>query len=121
MTFGAVVNLEARAAVVFRLTGQLDRSLECVIDTGCQGELALPLTTVAALGLPAGGRIWANLADGTDVPVPVFDAVIIWDERERGITVMGIGKRPLIGTELLEGFNRSADFEPDGQVALTPL
>jgi len=37
------------------------------------------------------------------------------------ITVMAMGSRPLVGTELLQGFNLSADFEEDGELTLTAL
>jgi clan AA aspartic protease len=121
MILGVVTDLQARVEILFRLPDQPDRTVECVVDTGFQGESALPPATVAALGLPVGGHIWANLANDTDVPVPVFRGVIVWDERETAVTVMAMGKRPLLGTELLQGFNLSADFEGDGELALTPL
>jgi clan AA aspartic protease len=121
MIAGIVTGLQARVEVVFCLPDQSERTIECVVDTGFEGELALPTATVASLGLAVGGRIWANLADDRDVPVSVCDAVILWAERETEITVMAMGRRPLIGTELLAGFNLSADFEPDGELTLTPL
>ena len=121
MIVGTVADLQGRVEIAFRLSDQPGRTIECVVDTGFQGELALPPATVAALGLPARGRIWANLADDSDVPVPLFRAVILWDDQEVGVSVMAMGSRPLLGTELLQGFNLSADFEEDGQLALTPL
>jgi len=65
--------------------------------------------------------MWASLADDSDVPVPLFHAVIDWDERDVEITVMALGSRPLLGAELLQGFNLSADFEEDGELVLTAL
>jgi clan AA aspartic protease len=118
---GTVIDLQGRLEVVVRLSDQPDRTVECVLDTGFQGELALPPTRVAALGLAAGGQIWANLADDSDVPIPVFNAVILWNDQEVRVTVTAMGSRPLLGTELLQGFNLSADFEEDGQLLLTPL
>jgi predicted aspartyl protease len=82
MIVGTVTDLQGRVEIVIRLSDRPDRTIECVLDTGFQGELALPAATVAALGLSAGGRIWANLADDSDVPVPVFSAVILWDDQE---------------------------------------
>ena len=61
------------------------------------------------------------MADDGHTSVPVFSAVILWDDQEIDITVMAMGSRPLVGTELLQGFNLSADFEEDGQLALSPL
>ena len=121
MIVGTVADLQGRVEIVFRLSDQPERTVEYVLDTGFQGELALPPATIAALGLSAGGHMWANLADDSDVPVPVFGAVIVWDERETGVTVMAMGRRPLLGTELLQGFNLSADFEEDEELTLTAL
>ncbi len=46
---------------------------------------------------------------------------ICWGDQEMVVTALAMGRRPLLGTELLQGFNLSADFEDDGQLALTPL
>ena len=92
MIVGTVADLQGRVEIVFRLSDQPERTVEYVLDTGFQGELALPPATIAALGLSAGGHMWANLADDSDVPVPVFGAVIVWDERETGVTVMAMGR-----------------------------
>lgn len=121
MIAGSVTKRELRLEVTFLLPGQPDRVIEFVVDTGFAGALALPVTTAASLGLIYSTRLWANLADDSDVPVNGFEAEIVWDDQERLVTVLAMGKRPLLGTELLEGFNLSADFEEDGQLALTPL
>lgn len=65
--------------------------------------------------------MWTKLADDSPASVPIFRAVIFWDDEEVGVTVMAMGSRPLLGTELLQGFNLSADFEEDGELLLTPL
>jgi clan AA aspartic protease len=121
MILGTVTDLQGRVEVVLRLADRGDRALECILDTGFQGELALPSATVASLGLSPGGWVWAKLADDSHASVPIFSALILWDDQEVGVTVMAMGSRPLLGTELLQGFNLSADFEEDGQLALTPL
>jgi clan AA aspartic protease len=121
MIVGVVKDLQARGEVVLRLADQGDRAIECIVDTGFQGELALPPALAAALQLSARGHIWASLADDSDVPVPLFSAVVLWDDQEVDVTAMAMGRRPLLGAELLQGFNLSADFEDDGQLALTPL
>jgi clan AA aspartic protease len=118
---GTVTNLQGRVEVVLRLGDGSEHAIECVVDTGFQGELALPPATVASLGLLPGGRWWAKLADDSHASVPIFSAFILWDDHEVEVSVMAMGSRPLLGTELLQGFNLSADFEEDGQLALTPL
>jgi clan AA aspartic protease len=121
MIVGVVTDLQARVEVVLRLPDRDDQAIECVVDTGFQGELALPPATVAALGLPPRGHTWAKLADDSHASIAVFRAIILWDDQEVVISVMAMGSRPLLGTELLQGYNLSADFEEDGQLALTPL
>jgi clan AA aspartic protease len=119
--FGAVVGLQARVPVAFRLPDQSEEVVECVVDTGFEGQLALPPDRVAALGLSRRGRILANLADDSDVPTAVFRGVIVWADNDLAVEVLAMGRRPLIGTELLAGFNLSADFEEGGELIITPL
>lgn len=121
MILGVVTDLQARVEVVLRLGDGSERAIEYVVDTGFQGELALPSAAVGSLGLLPGGQWWAKLADDSHASVPIFSASILWDDQEVRVTVMAMGSRPLVGTELLQGFNLSADFEEDGQLALTPL
>jgi clan AA aspartic protease len=121
MILGTVTGLQCRVQVLLRLPDQGERAVEFIVDTGFQGELALPAATIASLGLPPGGRWWAKLADDSHASVPIFSATILWDDQEVGVTVMSMGSRPLLGTELLQGFNLNADFEEDGQLELTPL
>ena len=121
MILGVVTDLQARVDVVLRLADSDDHAVECVVDTGFQGELALPPATVASVGLSPGGQTWAKLADDSHASIPVFRAVILWEDQEVVVSVMAMGSRPLLGTELLQGFNLSADFEVDGELALTPL
>jgi clan AA aspartic protease len=118
---GTVTDLQARVEVVLRHGDRGDRAIECVVDTGFQGELALPAATVTTLGLRPRGHTWAKLADDSHASIPIHTATIFWDDQEVRVTVMSMGSRPLLGTELLQGFNLSADFEEDGQLALTPL
>jgi predicted aspartyl protease len=91
MILGTVTNLQGRVEVVLRLADQGDRAVEFIVDTGFQGELALPPATVASLGLPPGGRWWAKLADDSHASVPIFSAIILWDDQEVGVTVMAMG------------------------------
>jgi predicted aspartyl protease len=48
---GQVVELQARIGVIFRLPGQPDLEIECVVDTGFEGALTLPPAAVSALAV----------------------------------------------------------------------
>ena len=43
-----------------------------------------------------------NLADNSEVLVAVHEAIILWDGEEREVRVFATGRRPLIGTALLD-------------------
>jgi clan AA aspartic protease len=107
--------------VIFRLPGQPDLGIECVVDTGFEGELTLPPAAVAAMRLPYLTQLNAKLADGSAVATPVHVARIIWSGAERAITVLAMGSRPLLGTALLTGYHLEIDFEDGGLVRIDPL
>ncbi|MCW3099336.1 MAG: hypothetical protein JWL77_4954 [Chthonomonadaceae bacterium] len=121
MTQGTVRDLQARVDVVFRLPGRLSLAIECVVDTGFAGALTLSPDAIVELGLPFFQEIDANLANDADVRTAVHVATIIWDGRELEVAVLAMGRRPLIGTALLDGRRLCADFAEDGTVFITPL
>lgn len=121
MIGGIVVGLQARIDVVFRMTGQPDIRIECVVDTGFEGALALPPAAVAAIGLPYLTDLSANLANDTNVSVDVHLGTVVWDGVVTDVAVLSMGRRPLLGTSLLNGMRLEADFVDDGVVALSPL
>ncbi len=121
MITGRVIGLQARIDVIFRLPGQPDLGIECVVDTGFEGALTLPAAAVAALKLPYLGQLDAHLADNSRARVPVHEATIVWDGQETQVAVLAMGNRPLIGTALLDGFNLNADFADNGPLVLQRL
>lgn len=121
MTHGLVQDLQARVDVVFRLPGQPDLTIECVVDTGFAGALTLSPEAVDALGLPFFQEIEANLANDADVRTAVHVATIVWQGRELEIAVLAMGRRPLLGTALLDGNHIGADFADDGEVSVEKL
>jgi clan AA aspartic protease len=118
---GNVVGLQVQVGVIFRLPNRPDLEIEFVVDTGFAGALTLPPAAVAALGLPFREDISANLADDTYAIVAVHRATILWDGRDITVAVLAMGKRPLLGTALLDGFNLNADFADNGAVTLRRL
>jgi clan AA aspartic protease len=114
---GVVVGLQARMSIILRLTERSDVEIECVVDTGFEGFLTLPLAVIAELRLPYAGRIDANLADSSNVSTEVYWVTVLWSGIEREIAVLGMGHRPLVGTALLEDHHLSIDF-CDGGVVL---
>ncbi|MEH2149772.1 clan AA aspartic protease [Nostoc sp.] len=110
MIHGTVVGLQAHMSVILCLPELSNIEIECVIDTGFEGLLTLPSAVIDELGLPYIARIDANLADNSNIAVNVYLATILWNGVEREVAVLGMGRRPLIGTALLEDYHLSIDF-----------
>lgn len=78
----------------------------------------MPVAAVAALGLPYLEDISANLANDTDVALAVHVATIVWNGVKQDVRVFAMGKRPLLGTALLNGHELIAQFVEDGLVTV---
>ena len=107
--------------VAFRLPNHPDFTIECVVDTGFAGALALSQEAITSLGLPFFQEIEANLANDADVKAAVHIGTIVWDGHEVEVAVLAMGRRPLLGTALLNGRRLCADFDEEGTVLIQPL
>lgn len=121
MTRGTVRDLQARISVVFRLPGRPSLAVECVVDTGFAGALTLPPDAITALGLPFFQEIDANLANNADVKAAVHVATILWEGREVEVAVLAMGRRPLLGTALLNGAELVVQFTEGGLMTVNTL
>ena len=118
MMTGYVTNLHALLPVTFRLPGQPDLILEFVADTGFTDCLTLPAAAVAAMGLPFLYDLPVNLANDSSAFVRVHAATILWHGVEVDIRVFATGKRPLLGTALLDGYGFFSHFVENGLVTV---
>jgi clan AA aspartic protease len=119
MTEGIVQDLQARLNISLRIPPFPDFSIECVVDTGFAGALTLPQAVIEALQLPFFQEIEANLANDQDVKTSVYLATILWEGNEVEIAVLSMGRRPLLGTALLQNQRLVADFWEEGSVTIT--
>lgn len=81
----------------------------------------LPATAVTALRLPFLFRLDANLADDRRRSTAVHGAVIVWNGQEIDVQIMAMGKRLLLGTLLLDGFQLMIPFHDGETVIIEPL
>lgn len=121
MTSGIVTFRHAIVSIPFRLDNQPDVPIECVIDTGFTDCLCVPQRFVKALGLPFEYNMRANLADNSNVLLPVHSATILWNGEERDVRVLATGERPLVGTALLDGYELVIQFTEGGLVTIEEL
>lgn len=121
MISGIVNNRRATVNIVFLLPTQPSLSIGFVIDTGFTGYLCLPPEAVNLLDLPFIHNLPINLADNTEVIVSVHSATILWNAEERDITVLATGRRPLLGTALLNEHELVVQFTEGGLVTIDAL
>lgn len=62
-----------------------------------------------------------SLADGSTVPMRVFDAAVVWNGRERSVPVQETDGDVLLGMSLLYGSRLLLDAVDGGQVAIGDL
>lgn len=121
MMQGYVQNRHALLPVTFRLPGRPDLVIEFVVDTGFTGELTLSLQAVAALQLFYATEQPSRLADDSKILIPVYFATIVWKGIEQQVSVLATGRRPLLGTSLLDGSELVSQFVENGLVIVDDL
>jgi clan AA aspartic protease len=95
--------------------------VNAVIDTGFSGFLTLPLSIITALDLTWKGRDLATLGDGTSCIFEVYIAIVIWDGQYRNIDINESETLPLIGMQLLRGFDLRIQAIEGGSVTIESL
>ena len=118
---GNVQGRHALLPITFRRPNQPDLTIEFVVDTGFTYYLTLPPAAVAALGLPFLHRTAADLADDSTVEMAVHTATIVWNGAEQTVRVLATGRRPLLGTALLDGQELVAQSREGGLVTVDDL
>lgn len=83
MISGIVAEGHAIVTVRFRISNRSGCPIDFVVDTGFTDELCLPPEAVALLGLRFRYAMPANLADNSQVTLPVHEAIILWNGLEQ--------------------------------------
>lgn len=121
MISGLVTDRHAVVALTFLLANGSSIPIEFVIDTGFTGYLCLPPEAVSLMRLPFIHDLPANLADNSEALLPVHEAVILWKGEERQVLVVATGRRPLLGTALLDEQELVIQFTEGGLVTIDEL
>ena len=101
------------------LQGPLD--VEFVIDTGFDGELALPDALVTQLDVSISETRFVQLAGGFRQRCYSYELLLDWNEEKRLVEVLTLDGNPLIGNGLWEEFLLQAENSATGEVSLEPL
>jgi clan AA aspartic protease len=76
--------------------------LDAWIDTAFTGDLVLPQTSIASLGLRQSGTAGAVLGDGTTTVMQTYSGLIHWFGMDQEIEIVANnGQIPLLGVGLL--------------------
>lgn len=94
---------------------------ECVVDTGFDGQLAVPPDIMSKLDAAFRGERWVLMADRTPRLTAYYAIRIEWHGAVRTVEADLLDGRPLIGYELMEGDHLTVELIPGGEVALEPL
>jgi clan AA aspartic protease len=121
MMYGSVnQSCEAMLAVVVK-QGSKTQLVDAVIDTGFSGFLTLPGDVIGVLGLTWKGRDIATLGDGNACIFDVYIADVIWDGQYRTIDINASETVPLIGMQLLRGYDLRIQTIEGGAVTIAAL
>lgn len=82
MISGIVTDRHATVPLTFLLSNGSTIAIEFVIDTGFTGELCLPVEAVSLMGLTFRYDTPANLADNSEVLLPIHEASVLWNGQE---------------------------------------
>lgn len=114
-------NLEGVVRIIVLGPEGRRRRISAVIDTGYNGALTLPLEVIADLGLPWCDTGSVMLGDGSICECDIYAVTAIWNRRSIGIFVEAADTMPLVGMELLHGFELKMNVQKRGQITIKPL
>ena len=121
MMSGKVNHRQAGLPVTIQLLSQPGLTLEFVVNTGFTGELTLPQAAVAVMQLPFLYDQRSVLADGSTIFIPVHQAIIFWNGTRHLVRVLATGRRPLLGTALLDDQELRVRFREGDFVSVEDL
>ncbi len=95
--------------------------IECIVDTGFSGYLALPSNLIDYLKLPKIDDQEVRLGDGTVVSLAKYIAKVLWHEEERSVSVLCTDGGSIAGMFLLFGSRVILDVIENGNVSIEVL
>jgi clan AA aspartic protease len=97
------------------------RSVEFIVDTGFDGEIALPSELLRDLDAAYAGDHPILLADRTYRRRSVHRILLEWGEEDRETEIIEMDGNPLIGNGLLRDNLVEIEMREGGEVAVEPL
>lgn len=98
-----------------------ERSIEFILDSGFEGDLALPSSLLVGLEAVYVGEHPFALADLTYRTRPIYQIILDWHDEERVTEVISIKGNPLLGIGLLRDNLVQIEITEGGEVSVEPL
>lgn len=95
--------------------------VEFIVDTGFEGDLALPHALAGRLGVERFGFRRRIIAGGAVVNCPFYEILLEDDESARRVEVLVLEGRPLLGTTFLQDCLLQVEIVEGGEVLVEPL
>ena len=107
--------------VILEIKGEAGQSVtvDVLVDTGFNGYLTLPLDVLQRLQAPSYDKVYAVLADGSEIVAARYLVRVVWDGTEMIIGADEAEGLPLIGMELMLDYTVSVEAWNGGQVTIT--
>ena len=96
-------------------------AVEFVIDTGFDGELAMPETLVHRLDARILESRSVELAGGFLERCFAYELVLDWDGETQFVELLTLNGRPLIGNDLWKDYSLQAENMDGGEVVFEPF
>ena len=110
MIAGTITNFRPQIRLSVKGTGG-HGIVEFTVDTGYQGTITLAEVDCIALHLPFARATTFLMADGTPLERNVYRLAIEWDSRELDVEVLALGEEPLLGANMLKGYEVCLNYE----------
>ncbi len=96
-------------------------SIRVTVDTGFNGELALPPEILEGLGAPATGSRRIRIGDGSWIWLPTHEVELEWETTRFVVTCLATPNCHLLGMALLLGYVATVESMPQGRVGVEPI
>jgi clan AA aspartic protease len=96
-------------------------NIEFVVDTGFEGELAIPGVLLRRLDAVFVAEHTVLLADQSERHTAHYQILLNWKEEQRPTEVLLLNGYPLMGNLLLEGYSLYVEMTDGGEVLIESL
>ena len=95
--------------------------IEFIVDTGFEGDIAVPGRIARQLAGAPDGFSERMLADGSLFKCPYYLLDMEWEQDVRTVEVLVLASNPLVGTLFLRDYLLQIEMIEDGEVTAEPL